>query len=478
MPVLAVDVPPMWDWQRDEVAANALDPKRAIFCAPRTGKTRVAIESLKNWHAADYQGAPPRHTLVSCPLVVGPQWTEQLEAHGFGVFEAYRYSTARVNAYLTARPLDEVIVINDDKLAACEAALKKWSVDAFIFDESHRMRGVSAKRARAARRIAWKASWVRLLTGTPAPNHYGDLWGQLAAIDPLLWGSAYGHFAEKYLIREPMFDKVIGHRNVEELQANLLRCATIKRRDDIFGPDSWQIVTRKVALPESVMRQYRELADRWVLSDPDISTGNILTRLLRLQQITSGYLPVDAQAPYENDNLVNTGDLGFTQLHTAKEDAVIGDLEEIVFSREKAVVFHRFRREGARLFERIEAEYPKAYTDRIYGDTPTAERAAIVKDFANHRGPAVVVVQTQSGGVGISFAEATHALFASCDFNFADHEQARDRIYKPSHSRCVTYYTVPGTIDTYILYCLRQKRRIHESVTRADLESMVNGRME
>jgi SNF2 family DNA or RNA helicase len=87
----------------------------------------------------------------------------------------------------------------------------------------------------------------------------------------------------------------------------------------------------------------------------------------------------------------------------------------------------------------------------------------------------VAVVQVRSGGTGISFASASHALFVSRGFSFADDEQARDRVYARGAARCVTYYQARNTVDDFIAAVLSSKQDVHDAVTKADKETMAYG---
>lgn len=352
--------------------------------------------------------------------------------------------------------------MNDDVLAAMVEDVKKWRPDALIVDEAHRHKSPSAKRARAMRRLAWGTPWVRLLTGTPTPNHLGDIWGQMSALDPEEWGKSYEKFAGRYLIRDSMFpSKVLGYRFEDELQARMLRYASIVRREDVFGPDTWQIVRRRIPLPPKARAAYNDLVTRWsteVSSEGTVNADHILKRLTRLQQLAAGYLPTEE------------GDV--VEVHRAKVDAVLADLGEIAEAGEKAVLFHRFRWEGEKYLESIGKSVPCI---RIDGSVSAGLRDRAVNYFAGHVGAMVAVVQTQSGGVGISFATAQHALFTSRGFSFTDDEQARDRIYKPGARRVVTYYEAENTVDDYIANVLAQKANVHDAVRHADWRTMAFG---
>ena len=92
-------------------------------------------------------------------------------------------------------------------------------------------------------------------------------------------------------------------------------------------------------------------------------------------------------------------------------------------------------------------------------------------------GAKIAMVQTRSGGVGISFAEVPYQLVLSQSFSFTDEEQARQRTYKPKQARFITYYRAKNTVDEFLAEVLETKTDIHEAVTNADLREMAFGRI-
>jgi len=439
------------DWQAKEKFEHAHEPKRAIFADPRLGKTLAAIVCAEEW-PWDPQAGP---ILVVCPLVVAPQWERELAQQGYRACNLYS-GTRNERLKRLAAFKGKYAITNYDVLGYLP---NHWF--ALIGDESHYIKGVSSDRGKRFRQFARSAKYVRLLTGTPAPNHYGDLWGQLAALDSREWGS-YESFARRYLIRDRMFPtKVTGHINVSELQERVNRVATFVRREDVFGPDTYQTVTRTIELPKSARGLYDQLAKEWIaeIEGGKVTADHILTRLIRLQQISSGFVP--------NEH----GDM--IAVHQAKYVAVQADLGEIVESGEKAVIFHRFRPEGDAYFEMAQ-RFP-ALAIQINGDVPVEDRDELRRSFQEYDGPAIAVVQTQAGAIGVEFSEANHALFASRSFSYTEDYQALSRIYKPGAVRVVTYYETERTIDTYISKVLGLKKNVHDSVTHADHRAMAWG---
>jgi hypothetical protein len=449
-------------WQRAEHAANGADPKRAEFASPRLGKSLVAL-------AAALESGRDR-ILITAPIVACPQWARLVADCGITPIELYGCSTKMgadaLEQLTAARGKQQIVVLNDDKLAWLFAELNEWRPQYIIGDESHRFAGVSTKRGRIYRRLAGHADGVRILTGTPVPNHYGSLWGQMAGLDPTEWFGSYEGFARRYLIRDSQFPSIIhGYQNEKELYDKIRRFATIVRREDVFGPDTWQEVLRPVRLPAKAARAYRKLAREWFIDEPvTLDVTHTLARMTRLHQLTSGFLP-----DLEQEGRV------VMEMHRAKREAIVADLHQIVEDGEKAVIFHRFTAEGNAIYNDAATAFPSAAIYKIDGSTASGARDAVYEAVEKQQRSVIAVIQTQSGGIARSLAEAQHVMFASRGFSFVEEEQARDRVYKPGARRIVYDYVAEETIDEYIADILRGKENIHQAVRNADRESVAFG---
>jgi hypothetical protein len=444
------DLPPRREWQDRELTEH-LEPKRNIFASPRTGKTMYAAEWLRG--IAKDHGI--ERGLVSAPLRVCPLWVATLEDAGLPVIPAFKSGAAATRGM---RDWSGIVVTNVDKLHPLRPEFSR--AEAVVLDEVHDVAGPSSQRGRAGRAIARRARFYRGLTGTPVANHHGSLWAPLHMADafPGPWGA----FMNRYTERHPYFpSQVTKHIRAEELMKLMLSCSSIVRREDVFGPDTYEPIYRSVAMPPAAMAMYRKLAKEWVASGEGwlVDGTHPLARQTRLQQLTSG-IAVDSEGIEH-------------PMHSAKIEAAMGDLGEIIESGEKAVVFHRFRPEGHQMVAALERAGIPSY--EINGDFDAAASEAQRAAWAATEGGAVIVVQIMSGGVGISLAEATHALYLSRTYSFIKDEQSRDRIYSPGAVRTVTYYTCPGTIDTFIARALAQKRDVHDAVRSAGRAEIVFG---
>jgi SWI/SNF-related matrix-associated actin-dependent regulator 1 of chromatin subfamily A len=446
---------PLRPWQATDLRDHGCTPKRAIFAEPRLGKTRLAVEYLKAWN--------PSSALITSPKSVCPFWIKEAAEQGVTILNGYSGTIKATVALIKANPRS-VIVINDDRLSDVTKALPNHVWEAVIADESHRFKSPSSHRGRVFRRLARQARYVRILTGTPGLNNYGSLWGQMSGLDQDEWFSSFTKFRKRYLITHELFhDKVLGYNNLRELEMKLKKWATVVKRSEVFGPDTYQFVERRIILPPAVMALYRKLAKEWIaeINGHTINGTHCLTRFLRFQQITSGFV---------------SSEDGIAPIHNAKVDAVIEDLEEIVESGEKAVIFCKFTWEVETYRTEIEKRL-KCKVVTIQGSTSLQDRQAAIQEINKGSYPMVAIAQIQAGGTGISLAGATHALFVSETFSYAEQQQAQDRIYSPGKSKCVTFYRVPNTIDSYIARTLELKKSVNESVQNQKLEEILFGGM-
>lgn len=455
----------LYPWQAQELLHT--EPKRLIRADPRLGKSEVGLR----WLAQVNQSV----SLVVAPLVVCPQWKMLLEAQGRSeVIDLYSKSAPRITALLGqflglerafSKPVS--LVVNYDKLKLIVERLLKMGIGALILDESHYIKSPSSSRGRAARRLAQSTAYVRLLTGTVAPNGPGDLWGQFVCVDRGLWGSSFTGFKKKHLIVDAfMYDRVVGVRDPKELQRMIDTCSGSYRREDVFGADQWQVIVRSFDLEPKARKLYDTTVKDWVLEQEsdgvDLSVPHTLSRMLRLRQLACGYLP--------------NGEDGDTLIHTNKIDLVLGDLEDVVAAGEKVVVFHQFTWEGEQYFERSKLFGCPVY--RISGNTDAQHRARAISEFSRCGGGGILVAQTAAGGIGISLATATHCFFTSQGYSFDVEHQARDRVYSPGKSRCVTYYRANRSIDNYIASILESKADFNSALSRSSIHDICYGELD
>jgi SNF2 family DNA or RNA helicase len=211
-----------------------------------------------------------------------------------------------------------------------------------------------------------------------------------------------------------------------------------------------------VPLEPATRKAYNTLSNELYLQlkDGTVTVANALVKLLRLQEINSGYLPLDRDDP--------TMDRQRVPLGTEKIDALSDMLEDLP-KDEPVVVFCTFRHDLAQLRKLAEA-HGRRYRE-ISGDT---------KDGLTNIGTMspdadLVGVQWQSGGVGIDLTRAAYCFIYSHTFNAANYDQAIARLHRPGQKRATRFYRLiaENTVDSDIYAAIRDRKEVVEAVLEA-----------
>ena len=415
---------PLFHHQQDALNFLVGKPAAAIYAGLGTGKTRIIFEDAKRLGA---------ELFVICPKSAIPVWASERKKWGFGV------AIGGWNYERIWRPGYFADIMDRMRHAGRPAML--------VLDESHRIKDRTTKQSRTARRLAQGATYRRVLTGTPVVNGYHDLWAQMDFLSPTILGKWKG-FADEHLIFHPLFNKVVGVRNLLALQARIAPFVFHVRTEDVIDLPPETDLYRECVLP-AVARRVYDLVEQDLyaeLEDMDIEAPNALVKILRLAQITGGFVSQDGTT---------------TKLHEAK----LALLDETVESLdgEKFVIFCRFRAEHAEI-SRLLSSRGIAH-GRISGDTTLADRGRYLDEF--HAGKLqAMVLQIQAGSASIDLTPARYALYYSVGWSFGDYEQSRGRIRRVGQTRAQFYVHLQAndTIDSLIYAALAHKEGVHAAV--------------
>lgn len=326
-----------------------------------------------------------------------------------------------------------------------ETGLGNYFAEGLLVHNCHRIKSPSGKASRFARKL--KARRRVGLTGTPCPHSPLDIWAQARAIAPGAFEQTYTAFRSRYAVitTAPGFPKIIGWQNLDEYQLLLTRfihdCGDV---DLHLPPLTEQVVD--VELEPSAAKAYAALERDFYaeIERGEVTVGNALTKILRLQQITGGTIKLDDG----------------TEAHVseAKQKALTDILDDL--QGQNVAVFCRFKSDL--LAVRQAAEAARLSYGEISGSTKDG-----LDDHAMMRSDLDIVgVQIQSGGVGIDLTRASVGIYYSLTHSLGDHEQSRARLHRPGQHRHthLLYLVAPGTIDTRIMQALQDKKDVIEAI--------------
>ncbi len=326
-------------------------------------------------------------------------------------------------------------------------------------DESTTIKNPKAKRTQHLIKLAPLADYRRILTGFPITKAPLDLYSQCYFLSPNLLGfSSFYAFQARYAItqRRQMgrhaFQQIVGFQKLEELQQSIKDFSIRKIKDECLDLPEKVYVKRHVELTDEQNKAYGTMKREalMILEDELFSTMNVLTQLMRLQQVVAGSLRNE-----EGETII---------LKNNRVQTVLDLLEE---TSGKVVIFAVFQTDIQELERAITEKFGQGSVASYYGHTPQDERQKIIEKFQDPDSELRYFVSNpQTGGRGITLTEASTMIFYSNSYDLELRVQAEDRIHRIGQERSCTYIDLvsPGTVDEQILRNLLSKVKISNEV--------------
>ncbi len=424
----------------------------AILAEMGTGKTLITIALA----GALYNNDKIKKMLIVAPLSIVPVWEEEFRKFAdfdfnISVLEGSSIKKQQLLSNLFGKGL-HVAIINYESAWRMEKDLYDWNPDLIVCDESSKIKNPQAKQSKALHRLGRNSKHNFILTGTPVTNNPLDFFSQYKFLDENIFGSSYYTFRARYAILGGYGNyQVIGYKNLPELVAKAHSIAfRITKKEALDLPEQIDQI-RYVTLEPVAMTYYRTIERESVaeLEQGDVVVRNVLTKLLRLSQLTGGFVKLENT---EKEIKVST--------------AKLSDLEEIIDecldSNKKVVVFARFLSEIDEI-ERLLRKRGIGYS-LIKGDVKN--RAEEVSKFQNDENIKIFVGQIQTTGMGLTLTAADTAVFFSLDYSFSNYEQAKARIHRIGQRNNCNYIHLIAqkTIDEKVFEAIKKKKNIADLV--------------
>ncbi|WP_341460915.1 DEAD/DEAH box helicase [Eubacterium callanderi] len=391
-----------------------------------------------------------RRVLIVAPLSILGVWEEE-----FQKFAAFPYALAVLSGN-SAKKLDtlrhmngtalQVVVVNYESAWRLEKALTAWHPDLIIADEGHKIKTHNIAASKAMHRMGAKASYRLLLTGTVITNKAIDVFSQYKFLNPAIYGNSFYAFRNRYFDmvgygnHTPVLKKSMEGELTEKLHSISYRATKAECLD---LPETTDVI-RQIELEPTALRIYRGLVKESYaeLAGGEVTATNILTRLLRLSQLTGGFLGNDETAAVE-------------QVSAAKLSALEDILDGAMAEGKKLVIIARFIpeiRAICKLLEKRGIGY-----SCITGEVKNRDEQ--VARFQKEPEVMAFVGQIATAGLGITLTAASTMVFYSLDYSMSNFEQTKARIHRVGQRMPCTYlYLVArGTVDEKVLAALESK---------------------
>lgn len=453
-----------WKHQKKALSYLYRRDTAALYTDMGTGKTKVMIDLI--------QSRGFKRVLVVAPNKACEVWEDQIAVHGvegkFCVFRLNSMSRVKVIEELSKLPSVSsqdtsdkifVFIINYEKVwrEGIDSLLlkKRFGLDCVICDESHRIKTPRSKCSMYLARLGKVVPHRYLVTGTPLAENPTDVFAQYKFLDPSIFGTNLGQFRDEYEVIDPIMTARIGHRildkehpykNLDKLHEKMFSCA-FYIESSVELPEqrdlSWfvQMPPKTEKLYHQVFKEkVAELNGMWLSSD------NVLTTVLRLQQITSGYATVED---------LDTKEKHIINIDKARQESLRDLLEGLV--NEPVVVFAQFTKDLKNIH--------KVCRELGYSSSEISGRVDTLKDWKEGK-TQVLAVQYKSGSESIDLTRARYCIYYSMTQRLALYEQSRKRIHRPGQTRPVCYYHMIEimkkgmTIDEKMYHALQNKQDI------------------
>ena len=388
--------------------------------------------------------------LIVAPLSILGVWQEE-----FQKFADFPYSLVVLNGtgsrkseklgQISTNGL-QVAVINYESIWRLEDELAAWDADLIVCDEGHKIKTHNIAASKCMHRLGVRARYRMLLTGTIITNKAIDIFSPYKFLNPAVFGNSFYAFRNRYfdMTGYGLHVPVLKKNMTEELTRRIHSIAFRATKAECLDlPETTEIV-RTVGLERETLTLYHELVqDSMIqLGKGEVTATNVLTRLLRLSQLTGGFLREDgADRP--------------TQVDSAKLTALADIVDSAAQDGKKLVVIARFLPEIDAITRMLEKKCINYSV--ISGEIK--DRGEQVRRFQQDPDVTVFVGQIATAGMGITLTAADTMVFYSLDYSMSNFEQAKARIHRVGQRNPCTYlYLVAaGTVDEKVLQALRDK---------------------
>jgi SNF2 family DNA or RNA helicase len=442
-----------WPHQVEAYYAMADRPASLYYGGMGVGKTATAIHLIQGWGS--------RLTLVVCPKSVIPAWRKQIEMHGpdcWYVVTPNKGTTAQkaqaIEGIMRSPVYYYVIVLNYEAVWRGDLGkiIKKYAhnIDLVIADEIHRIKSPSSKVSWFMTALGKKVHRKLGLSGTPLAHSPLDAYAEFRFLDPSIFGKSAALFRARYAVMNPYVDfpQVLSYQNKAEFRDKFFSITHQVHRDVLDLPPVMH-EERTFALEGAAKKHYLNLKEHFMTEHEGglVTAANALTKVLRLQQLTGGWLKLD-------------GNEYLTAIHYEKQN-LLGDLLQDL-GGEPVVVFCLYKTD-------LQATHIACGNLKI----KSAELSGSHHQLEEwQEGEAqVLAVQVQSGSEGIDLTRAAYAVFFSLGWSLAKYEQALARLSRPGQKRPVMYYHLiaEDTVDRQVYQALRDRKDVIEDILEGGL---------
>lgn len=428
-------------YQRHSVDFLLAHPRAFLALDLGLGKTSTTLTAISDL----IDSFEVKKVLVVAPLrVANTVWPVEI-----GKWEHFKHLTYSVltgpakERWARARENTQIHVINVENLKwLYDLKGQKWDYDMLVIDESSMFKNRDTIRFKTARKIATKAMRVVLMTATPAPNGYLDLWAQAYLLDGgRRLGESYTGYKQRYFkqLDRDGYKWALKKGAAEVIQHALKDVMLTMRAEDYLSmPDRFERIV-EVEMDKTARDVYEQFEKDLVyeMNGGEVEAISAAALATKLMQFANGQV-------YDTERTV----------HAIHDDKLNALKELIAEAQEPVLVAYSFQSDRDRILEAI----PEAVL--------MGKDMSVIEKWNRGEIP-VLLAHPASAGHGLNLQHGGRIMvWYGPTWSLESYLQMNARLYRQGQTKPVVIFhlAAKGTIDETIMGVLQSKNATQEGL--------------
>jgi len=285
----------LYNHQKEMLSFSLSHPHCCYLADVGTGKSRPAI--LTHW--LRMQKGLAKRCLVLCPSFLLDNWNNEIKKTGINASVVIIYDNGKKKRLALLEKQADFYIMNYDYVDTIKYELVSKLFDTIIIDEITYIKNHAAKRSKATRIVSKDIPFRIGLTGFAVTNSPIDVFSEFLIIHPMLFGTNFWSFRNKYFENYGRYfpDWKPIKSMLSEMASKIASVSIYVDKNKCL--DLPPIVSEQILLemPNVMVADYKSMQKDLILEIEElgsVATAKIiLTKLIRLAQITSGFIKDD-----------------------------------------------------------------------------------------------------------------------------------------------------------------------------------------
>lgn len=360
----------------------------------------------------------------------------------------------------------------------------KWSEYFIIIDECHNVKNGQSQQGEGALRLAQQCAGFILLSATPVPQGYEDMFNYFAMFEKMPY-SVHWSFRQKYGVFKPVknkynkqtYDVLCGWREEgEEIMKKMFTSFAsypLKKDECLDLPD---MIVRKVLFNQSSEYKHLEKAAKALIkfehsgTPSDIFESITSVTNFLIKEPEKGFTKLNTGIPLSYMDSIAKLSYGM-RLYSALEDKIEWIDDFINDTDNNIIVFYNYKAELRLLQEMIE-NHIKNHTKKEGLAVYTVDNLPDTKSAIEDKRQKVIFVQIMKGGAALNLQYCNEVIYLSPDYKYGQYEQSLGRAYRNGQKNKVTVYHLcaEDSIDERIYAVLSERAEVAKDIENFNLK--------